>query len=245
MGEMNFLLGGYKGKLGTTYGTKYKRSQVVKIIPFSHTPHSDTQKRNFNTFGIIQRLASPLQMHYWRWLDLTAKNISRQNACASWLKPLMQYPDTPIEHLQNIVGQTQLPFIKSQSYNLERNVIEIDVNNEYAASGKEGTQAIYLAYQSDGKCIGYILTNNTPAKIAIPVKLNKPDNYYIYEITQKVIENGKTIRNASYQQLKVSPWSGETLRTQYLFNGSWYFRDPETLVGEGVDCEYDGERLIL
>ena len=84
---MNFLLGGYKGKLGTTYGTKYKRSQVVKIIPFSHTPHNDTQKRNFNTFGIIQRLASPLQMHYWRWLDLTAKILAAKTLARLGLNP--------------------------------------------------------------------------------------------------------------------------------------------------------------
>lgn len=245
MGVMNFLLGGYNGKLGTTYGTKYKRSQVVKVIPFSHAPHNDTQKTNFSTFGVIQRLASPLQKHFWQWLDLKNKNISRQNACASWLKPLMQYPDTPIEHLQDVVGQTQFPFIKNQSYNLGRNVIEIEVDNEYVYDGYLGTQAIYLAYQSNGKCIGYILTNNTPATIAIPVKLNKPDNYFIYEITQKVMENGKKIRNASFTRIKVSPWENERLRTEYLFNGQWHFEDPERLVGENVICRYEDECLIL
>lgn len=245
MGEMNFLLGGYKGKLGTTYGTKYKRSQVVKIIPFSHTPHNDTQKTNFNTFGIIQRLASPLQKHYWQWLGLKNKNVSRQNACASWLKPLMQFPDHTIENLQNVAGQTQLQFIKGQRYDADRNVVEIDVENAYAAEGREGTQAIYLVYQSDGKCIGFTLTNNTPGKIAIPVKMSKPDDYFVYEITQKVMDNGKTIRNASYVNLNLSPWYGERLRTELLFNGDWVFQDPEKLVSLDAVCEYDGERLVL
>ena len=157
----------------------------------------------------------------------------------------MQFPNRTIENLQNVVGQTQLPFIKSQNYDIDRNVVEIDVDNAYAAQGREGTQAIYLVYQSDGKCIGFTLTNNTPGKIAIPVKLNRPDNYFVYEITQKVMDNGKTIRNASYVQLKLSPWSGETLRTELLFNGDWVFQDPEKLVSLNAICEYDGERLIL
>ena len=59
------------------------------------------------------------------------------------------------------------------------------------------------------------------------------------------MDNGKTIRNASYVQLKLSPWSNEMLRTELLFNGDWAFQDPEKLISLNATCEYDGERLIL
>lgn len=89
MGKMNLLKAGFSGKVGVTYGTETKGKQILRVIPFSHTPHNDAQKEAFTAFSCLQRFASPIARHVFSYLPLEAKNVTKLNAVASWLKPLI------------------------------------------------------------------------------------------------------------------------------------------------------------
>ena len=41
MATVNLLTASFDGKLGETYGAKWKSTHTIKAIPFSHAPHGE------------------------------------------------------------------------------------------------------------------------------------------------------------------------------------------------------------
>lgn len=58
MGNLNLLKAGYNGKVGQTYGVETKGSFYIKAVPFSHTPHNNSQNQAKNRFIGLNRIAS-------------------------------------------------------------------------------------------------------------------------------------------------------------------------------------------
>lgn len=244
MGEMNFLLGGYKGKLGTTYGVRQNRKEIVKAVPFSHTPHNAIQKQNFSRFGIIQRIASPLAKNYWPQLHLNSKTVNRQNATAHWLKDLMTAHGDLLPYLKNVIAETNIQQVSNAEFLADRQSIVFDVDNTLIKDKNYNQPAIYIAYRENGKCGGFVVTEQSAGKIAIPIKNTEWGLYYIYEFTNIWEGKRNIISNASYTLCPYMPFYEETFYTDPLLNGKWFFEDPETLTEENAVCHWEGECLV-
>ena len=65
MGKINLLRAGYEGKVGQTYGVAKKGLYDIKAVPFSHTPHNNSQNQAKNRFIGLNRIASAVVKKMW------------------------------------------------------------------------------------------------------------------------------------------------------------------------------------
>lgn len=86
MGKLNILQSNYVGKVGATYGVKQRKTHFVKAVPFSHAPHNEKQKSACSAFVLLNRLSAVIAKKFWKYLDLSDKQMYRSNAVAQWLK---------------------------------------------------------------------------------------------------------------------------------------------------------------
>lgn len=89
MATMDLLSGGINGKLGNLYGSKMRRTKVIKAVPFSHAPHNHKQKEAFTAFGCLQRISAAIAAVFFDRLGIMAKGINKINAVSHLFKPII------------------------------------------------------------------------------------------------------------------------------------------------------------
>ncbi len=86
MAFLNLLGGNFIGRLGTYYGARSRSGVVVKVVPFSKAPPTESQVANVRAFEALNRLASTIARIFWEYLGLNQGNMHRHNSVASWLR---------------------------------------------------------------------------------------------------------------------------------------------------------------
>lgn len=111
MGKVNILKSNYVGKVGETYGVEVKNKSYVKAVPFSHTPHNEKQNKACYAFSLLNRLSAVIAKNFWQYLDLSDKNMYRNNAVAKWLKSCLVNNQFVLANIENEIpadGSLQL-----------------------------------------------------------------------------------------------------------------------------------------
>lgn len=103
MGKINILKAGYSGKTGQTYGVEKKDRFIVKAVPFSHTPHSDKQNNSKDRFIGLNRIASAIVKKFWRYLELSDKNMYKNNALTKAWKQALEGDVFSLENLYRVI----------------------------------------------------------------------------------------------------------------------------------------------
>ena len=106
MGKINILKAGYSGKTGQTYGVEKKDRFIVKAIPFSHTPHNDSQNQAKNKFIGLNRIAAAIVKKFWPYLELSDKNMYRNNALTKAWKIALEGNEFLLENLKRVILDT-------------------------------------------------------------------------------------------------------------------------------------------
>lgn len=144
MGKLNLLKAGYEGKLGQTYGVAKKGLYDIKVIPFSHTPHNNSQTSAKNEFTGLNRIASAVVKKMWSYLSLSDKKMYRNNALCQLWKDALVGRDFHIDSLKRVIDQDGALKITEKLYDPQKfkfiySVQELFPNEESA------NQQIYLA----------------------------------------------------------------------------------------------------
>ena len=103
MGKINILKAGYSGKTGQTYGVEKKDRFIVKAVPFSHTPHNHSQNQAKNKFIGLNRIASAIVKKFWNYLELSDKNMYRNNALTKAWKIALEGNEFILENLKRVI----------------------------------------------------------------------------------------------------------------------------------------------
>lgn len=144
MGKINILKAGYEGKLGQTYGVAKKGLYDIKAIPFSHTPHNNKQSKAKNQFTGLNRIASRVVKKMWNYLNLSDKNMYRNNAlCQAW-KGALKGEEFKLENLKEVISQEGALRIDEVLYDPQSFIFTYSAN-ETNKSEETESQIIYIA----------------------------------------------------------------------------------------------------
>lgn len=245
MGEINFLRGGYQGRLGETYGILDRQKAIVKPIPFSHTPHNDIQKKSFYAFGRLQRVSAQMSKNFWQYLGLTSNGINKINAVAHWLKPLIKNHALDFNNLADIITAYQNIEIKNSFFNSDRHTFEVLFTNATVADATRQQQLLIGIYGVSGKGYGTITTYAEDASLAVPTKYQGEESFYTLILLSEITQEKRKITDYAFYFTSADIFFGEIWQPYFMHNGYWYFDDPELLIGENVIAVYDDENLTI
>jgi hypothetical protein len=87
LARLNILQGTLRGKLGKITGCVWKGKPVIRAAIYSKTPSNMLQTASVRAFEKLNRVASAIARVGFAHTGLSAKNMHKHNAVASWLKP--------------------------------------------------------------------------------------------------------------------------------------------------------------
>ena len=119
MGKINILKAGYSGKTGQTYGIEKKDGFIVKAIPFSHTPHNNKQVKAKDKFIGLNRIAAAIVKKFWPYLELSDKNMYRNNALTKAWKVALEGNEFLLENLKRVISDKGTLEIIENNFNYE------------------------------------------------------------------------------------------------------------------------------
>lgn len=210
MGKINLLTSSFEGKLGELYGTKQYGNHYLKAIPFSHTPHSESQKNAFSAFGCLNRFSSGVAKAFFPYLGLKNKTMLKHNAVAQLFKPCVS------GHVFNITNLTQI--IKpDSSVNLEtftidylQNRIEARFSTSWDNDRKTKSSWVCFIIDSKGAVVAIANPSGQLHTLAVQKPLSQNVGYIAGAFRSDVVSN-KTFLHGLQLSRKVY------LKGQYLY----------------------------
>ena len=159
MGKINILKAGYSGKTGQTYGVEKKDRFIVKAVPFSHTPHSDKQNNSKERFIRLNRIASSIVKKFWPYLELSDKNMYRNNALTRAWKQALEGDVFSLENLGKVISDKGKLYIVENKFDYET------FNFSYTIKDEEPLQVGHEQY-----IYAAIITNRFITKLDVSAK---------------------------------------------------------------------------
>lgn len=148
MGKLHLFTGGYTGKLGVTYGVKAKQQNLVKVIPFSHTPHNTAQTKAVRAFEKLNRFSSFVARAFWYNLNLSDKKMLKHNAVAHWLAPCVSNGAFRLENLVTVIPSNQSLKITATDFDFEARTAAITFENSPLSENTQ-SESIFVALVAD------------------------------------------------------------------------------------------------
>lgn len=148
MGKLHLFNGGYTGKLGVTYGVKAKRQNLVKVIPFSHTPHNTAQTKAVRAFEKLNRFSSFVARVFWYNLNLDSRKMLKHNAVAKWLAPCVRGGAFRLGNLHAVIPSNESLKITAADFDFDTRSARISFENS-PFSENTTSESILIALVTD------------------------------------------------------------------------------------------------
>lgn len=197
MATMNILSASVQGKLGVVYGVKQKKAHVLKAIPFSHSPHNETQTKCVRAFEKLNRLSGGIAKIAFPYLNLSDKKVLKHNAVATWLKPLIEDKTFQPSKLADIIEPSDETKINTFEVDYEKNIITVSAETTEEVSEEEGKKWFFLVFDD----FGYIFARTSPQEktheATIRTKIIEGRKYYAMAFRSDKTEHGYNIHALS------------------------------------------------
>lgn len=111
MATMDLLKATINGKIGNVYGARQRAQTYLKAVPFSHTPHSQSQTKSVRAFEKLNRLSAGIAKGFWQFMGLSDRKMLKHNAVAALLKPAIENKTFLISNLGKVIkkdGTTEI-----------------------------------------------------------------------------------------------------------------------------------------
>lgn len=169
MATINLLKSSYNGKLGQTYGVQQYHKKFVKAIPFSHAPHNDKQQNSVRAFEKLNRVSAEIARKFFFNLPLSDKTLSRMNAVASFLKPVVKDNTFNLSNVKSVFGSYEsfsVPFIQIST---DANSVVVNVENLANENTYSNSSFFVGLFDLFGNCAGseVIFANSFTAEIPL------------------------------------------------------------------------------
>lgn len=153
MGTMNLLKASVIGQLGKMYGAKDKKYNVMRVIPFSHTPHNATQTKCVRAFEVLNRFSSGIAKVFFPYMGLSDKEMLKHNAVAQMLKPLIATKAFRLKTIRQLIPQDGSCAINGFSVNLEQRSMTLSAYTTGLVDKPNGAAWFVGIFSMSGKCI--------------------------------------------------------------------------------------------
>lgn len=177
MGEINILTASFNGKLGELYGTKQFGEKLVKAIPFSHAPHSKTQKNSFTAFACLNRFSSGIAKQFFSYMGLSNKKMLKHNAVANLFKPCVQNHVFNISNLADVIKIDGSTAIDMFNIDYGNNTIRVDFSTTWENDRERGASWVCFVIDSLGRPVDIKNPNGQVFSMTIKKPLSQEIGY--------------------------------------------------------------------
>ena len=209
MGNLNLLKAGYNGKVGQTYGVETKGAFYIKAVPFSHTPHNNSQNQAKNRFIGLNRIASAV-----------VKKMYRNNAlCQHWKNSLIG-ETFKLDNLKEVISQEGALKITQETYN-PQNLNFVYSAQETNPDEDSKNQQIYLALVTN-RNITKADTSGRGNNLILSSSFNYVDFAYFQVWAFKA---RKTIKKWQLKGLSISDQVFVIIVNEIFFASRWHWQE--------------------
>lgn len=210
MGKINLLTSSFNGKVGELYGTKQYGNHYLKAIPFSHAPHSESQKNAFSAFGCLNRFSSGIAKVFFPYLGLKNKTMLKHNAVAQLFKPCVSGHVFNITNLAQVIKSDSSVSIELFTIDYTKNRIEARFSTSWENDRKVKSSWVCFVIDANGSIVGIANPSGQLHTMVIQKPLSQNVGYIAGAFRSDVV-TGKTQLHGLQLSQKVY------LKGQYLY----------------------------
>ena len=200
MGTMNLLNSSINGKLGTIYGVKQHRKHYAKVIPFSHTPHTQKQQDNVRAFEKLNRFSGGVAKAFLPFMGLNSKTLLHHNQVARLFKPCIKNRVFDLQGLKEVITESGETVIKTFEINLETNEIHV-IAQCYNVINKEAKSAWFVGVvDTSGKVLFATAPDTNLFEITFSSQLLETEQYSCITFCSVPINNHIKLSGLSISQ---------------------------------------------
>ena len=200
MGTMNLLNSSINGKLGTIYGVKQHRKHYAKVIPFSHTQHTQKQQDNVRAFEKLNRFSGGVAKAFFPFMGLNSKTLLHHNQVARLFKPCIKNRVFDLQGLKEVITESGETVIKTFEINLETNEIHV-IAQCYNVINKEAKSAWFVGVvDTSGKVLFATAPDTNLFEITFSSQLLETEQYSCITFCSVPINNHIKLSGLSISQ---------------------------------------------
>lgn len=151
MATLNVLKAGYIGKLGETYGSRWRNKTVIKAIPFSHAPRSQPQQDSVRAFECLNRIASAIAAIGFKYTGLSSKTMLPHNAVAHFLRPVVREHIFDPTAIAEVIPPGDDIQITGFTFNRTSSFTSVRLDKAHGYSPPSGSKIFLLIFDGSGK----------------------------------------------------------------------------------------------
>ena len=246
MATLNLLTSSFNGKIGEHYGVSQYHKKFVKAVPFSHTPHNATQTYCVRAFEILNRVSSSIAEHYFSFLPLSAKNMTKTNAVSQFLKPLIMTHFFEVRNIDIVFGETRTFSIVNLNFDEELKVLNVNLNN--IADTRFYSESSYFIgvfdYYGNQKGFSVVIGDNV--NINVICDSDTQTNHTLL-ILRSVKKNNKWHPFGSYSQGATLPLIENSVLwcSRFMYRNHFKLNQSVLTADENVFEKIENETIIL
>lgn len=153
MGTINLLNASVNGKIGELYGTKQYGNSYLKAIPFSHSPHNETQEKCVRAFEKLNRFSSGIAKVFFNYMGLNNRKMLKHNAVAQLFKPIIQNKSFIINNITKIIKKDGTTKVTALKIDKENSLITASFETSEKINKKLGSAWVCFIMNSNGKVL--------------------------------------------------------------------------------------------
>lgn len=200
MGTMNLLNSSINGKLGTIYGVKQHRKHYAKVIPFSHTPHTQKQQDNIRAFEKLNRFSGGVAKAFFPFMGLNSKTLLHHNQVARLFKPCIKNRVFNLQGLKEVITESNETVVKTFEINLETNEIHV-IAQCYKVINKKAKSAWFIGVvDTSGKVLFATAPDTNLFEITFSSQLLETEQYSCIAFCSVPINNHIKLSGLSISQ---------------------------------------------
>ena len=186
--------------MGTIYGVKQHRKHYAKVIPFSHTPHTQKQQDNVRAFEKLNRFSGGVAKAFFPFMGLNSKTLLHHNQVARLFKPCIKNRVFDLQGLKEVITESGETVIKTFEINLETNEIHV-IAQCYNVINKEAKSAWFVGVvDTSGKVLFATAPDTNLFEITFSSQLLETEQYSCITFCSVPINNHIKLSGLSISQ---------------------------------------------
>lgn len=202
MATMDLLKATINGKIGNVYGARQRAQTYLKAVPFSHTPHSQSQTKSVRAFEKLNRLSAGIAKGFWQFMGLSDRKMLKHNAVAALLKPAIENKTFLISNLGKVIKKDGTTEILNFVVDRENNSILLEAQTTEQFDKKNGSAWVCLIIDDTGYCYKCFSPEETYSNEAFRLQILPNRGYFAITFRSDKRNNRQFLHGLSYSNIQ-------------------------------------------
>lgn len=243
MGTINLLNASVNGKLGELYGTKQYGNSYLKAIPFSHSPHNETQEKCVRAFEKLNRFSSGIAKVFFNYMGLNNRKMLKHNAVAQLFKPIIQSKSFIINNITKIVKKDGTTKTTAFKIDKENSLIMASFETNEKINKKIGSAWVCFIMNSDGKVLIADCPNEQTKTLSVSTVIENDVFYWAGSFRADKINNKVNLHG--WNLFTINVVLNGLLYVDLLERGLLYRVENGLLIIDDTSVKVENNKLII